>query len=72
MFILCYVAVGWESKSTLFLWPKDAAGLFVENRNHVLPDHKVAITKTVQTLLSLFKSYYQGREYALQSEDLRL
>ena len=36
MFILCYLAVGWKSKSTLFLWQKDAAGLFVENRNHGL------------------------------------
>jgi len=36
MFILFYLAVGWKSKSTLFLWQKDAAGLFVENRNHGL------------------------------------
>ena len=39
----------------------------------VLPDHKVAIPKAVQTLLSLFKSYHnQGSEYALQTEDSHL
>ena len=36
MFILRYLAVGWKSKRTLFLWQKDVAGLFVENRNHGL------------------------------------
>jgi len=35
-FILCYLAVGWKSKSALFLWQEDAAGLFVENPNHGL------------------------------------
>ena len=34
----------------------------------VLPDHKVAITKTVQTLLSVIIQN-EGRKYALQSKD---
>ena len=73
MFILCYFAVGWKSKSTLFLWQKDVAGLFVENRNHGLAWSQSGNNKTIQTLLSLFKSYfYQGREFALQSEDSHL
>ena len=75
MFILCCLAVGRKSKSTLFLWQKDAAGLVVwslENRNHGLTWSQSGNNKTVQTLLSLFKSCYQGREYALQSEDSHL
>ena len=35
----------------------------------VLPDQKVATdNKTVQTLLSLLKSYNEGRKYAVQSK----
>ena len=59
MFILCCLAVGWKSKSTLFLWQKDAAGLFVENRNHGLAWSQSGNKKAVQTLLSLFKSSSQ-------------
>ena len=65
-------AVGWKSKSTSFLWQKDAAGLFAENRNHGLTWSRSGNNKTVQTLLSLFESYYQGRKYALQSEESHL
>ena len=41
----------------------------VENRNYGLAWSQSGNNKTVQTLLSLFKSYYQGRKYALQSKD---
>ena len=61
-----------EKQKHFFLWQKDAAGLFVENRNDGLAWSQGGNNKTVHTLLSLFKSYYQGREYALQLEDSHL
>ena len=66
------LSCSWMQKSTLFLWQKDAAGLFVENRNHGLAWSQSGNNETVRTLLSLFKSYNEGREYALQSEDSHL
>ena len=41
----------------------------VENRNHGLAWSQSGNNRTVARLLSLFKSYHQGRNYALQSKD---
>ena len=61
-----------KAKAPCFLWQKDAAGLLVENRNHGLARSQSGNNKTVQTLLSVFKSYYQRSENVLQSEDSHL
>ena len=41
----------------------------VENQNHGLVRSQSGNNRTVARLLSLFKSYHQGRNYALQSKD---
>ena len=41
----------------------------MENRNHGLARSQSGNNRTVASLLSLFKSYHQGRNYALQSKD---
>ena len=47
---------------------KHKANPALRTETMVLPDQS-GNNKTVQRLLRLFKSYYQGRNYALQSKD---